>query len=100
MRFPRNLNLVTARVEDDRASAAREMSPSNPTTPTPEEVGAEALDLAFWNSVTGSGRREEFQAYLEQHPNGHLPDSPARRRQLSELIRMARVTLAELKERR
>ena len=40
--------------------------------PTPEEVAAEALDLAFWNSVKDSNRREELQAYLEQHPNGHF----------------------------
>jgi hypothetical protein len=40
--------------------------------PTPEEVAAEALDLAFWNSVKDSDRREELQAYLEQHPNGHF----------------------------
>jgi hypothetical protein len=40
--------------------------------PTPEEVAAEALDLAFWNSVKDSERREELQAYLEQHPNGHF----------------------------
>jgi hypothetical protein len=30
------------------------------------------LDLAFWNSVKDSYRREELQAYLEQHPNGHF----------------------------
>jgi adenylate cyclase len=40
--------------------------------PTPEEVAAKALDLAFWNSVKDSDRREELQAYLEQHPNGHF----------------------------
>jgi len=44
----------------------------SPATPTPEEVAAEALDLAFWNSVKDSNRREEFRAYLEQHPNGHF----------------------------
>ena len=40
--------------------------------PAPEEVAADALELAFWNSVKDSNRREEFQAYLEQHPNGHF----------------------------
>ena len=46
--------------------------PQAPAAPTPEEVAAEALDLAFWNSVKDSNRREELQAYLEQHPNGHF----------------------------
>jgi adenylate cyclase len=47
------------------------LSPT-PTTPTPEEAAADALDLAFWNSVKDSNRLEELQAYLEQHPNGHF----------------------------
>jgi hypothetical protein len=33
---------------------------------------AEELDLAFWNSVKDSNRRDELQAYLDQHPNGHF----------------------------
>jgi adenylate cyclase len=53
-----------------RLNAAALSSPS--PAPTPEEVAAEALDLAFWNSVKDSDRREELQAYLEQHPNGHF----------------------------
>jgi adenylate cyclase len=53
-----------------RLDAAALSSPS--PAPTPEEVAAEALDLAFWNSVKDSDRREELQAYLEQHPNGHF----------------------------
>jgi adenylate cyclase len=47
------------------------LSPT-PAPPTPEEAAADALDLAFWNSVRDSNRREELQAYLEQHPNGHF----------------------------
>jgi hypothetical protein len=31
-------------------------------------------DLAFWNSVKDSNRRDELQAYLTQHPNGHLAE--------------------------
>jgi adenylate cyclase len=50
---------------------AAALSPT-PTTPTPEEAATDALDLAFWNSVKDSNRREELQAYLEQHPNGHF----------------------------
>ena len=48
------------------------LSPTGPPAATPEEVAAEALDLAFWNSVKDSNRREELQAYLDQHPNGHF----------------------------
>jgi hypothetical protein len=48
------------------------LRPLSPATPTPEEVAAEALDLAFWNSVKDSNRRDELQAYLEQHPYGHF----------------------------
>jgi class 3 adenylate cyclase len=51
---------------------AAELSPASPATPTPEGTAAEALDLAFWNSVKDSDRREELQAYLEQHPYGHF----------------------------
>jgi adenylate cyclase len=36
------------------------------------DTAADALDLAFWNSVKDSDRREELQAYLDQHPNGHF----------------------------
>jgi adenylate cyclase len=43
-----------------------------PAAPTAEEVAADALDLAFWDSVKDSNRREELQAYLDQHPNGHF----------------------------
>ena len=39
---------------------------------TPADVAVDAFDLAFWNSVKDSNRREEVQAYLEQHPNGHF----------------------------
>jgi class 3 adenylate cyclase len=51
---------------------ATALLPADPATPTPEEAAAEALDLAFWNSVKDSDRREELEAYLEQHPNGHF----------------------------
>ena len=39
---------------------------------TPADAAGDALDLAFWNSVKDSNRREELQAYLDQHPNGHF----------------------------
>jgi adenylate cyclase len=35
-------------------------------------AASDELDLAFWNSVKDSCRREELQAYLDQHPNGHF----------------------------
>jgi adenylate cyclase len=44
----------------------------SPATPTPEEVAVDEFDLAFWNSVKDSDRREELQAYLDQHPDGHF----------------------------
>jgi adenylate cyclase len=47
-------------------------SPPSPVTPTAEDAAAAALDLAFWDSVKESNRREEIQAYLDQHPNGHF----------------------------
>jgi adenylate cyclase len=49
-----------------------ELSPSTAAAPKPDAAAAEALDLAFWNSVKDSNRREEFEAYLEQHPDGHF----------------------------
>jgi class 3 adenylate cyclase len=50
---------------------AAALSPA-PAPPTAEEAAADALDLAFWNSVKDSNRHEELEAYLEQHPNGHF----------------------------
>ena len=56
------------------ASLARTRLDSAALSPpmTPEDAAADALDLAFWNSVKDSNRREELQAYLEQHPDGHF----------------------------
>lgn len=47
------------------------------STPAAEELAPAAavpdpLDLTFWNSVKDNDRREELEAYLEQHPNGHF----------------------------
>jgi hypothetical protein len=67
-RYPEGTFASLARTRLDAAA----LSPAEPAAPTPEEVAAEALDLAFWNSVKDSNRREELQAYLEQHPNGHF----------------------------
>jgi adenylate cyclase len=47
-------------------------APGDPVMPTAEDAAAAALDLAFWDSVKDSNRREEIQAYLDQHPNGHF----------------------------
>jgi adenylate cyclase len=43
---------------------AAPLSPA-PAPPTAEEVAVDALDLAFWNSVKDSHRREELEAYLK-----------------------------------
>jgi adenylate cyclase len=55
-----------------RLDTAAHSSDTGPTAQTSAEIAADALDLAFWNSVKDSTRREELQAYLEQHPNGHF----------------------------
>jgi hypothetical protein len=44
----------------------------SPAYPGPADTAADALDLAFWSSVKDSNRRDELQAYLDQHPNGHF----------------------------
>jgi adenylate cyclase len=44
----------------------------SPADSIPADAAADALDLAFWNSVKDSDGREELQAYLDQHPNGHF----------------------------
>jgi adenylate cyclase len=67
-RYPEGTFASLARTRLDAAA----LSPASPATPTPEEAAAEALDLAFWNSVKDSDRREELQTYLEQHPHGHF----------------------------
>ena len=67
-RYPEGTFASLARTRLDAAAP----SSAGRAAPTPEEVAAEALDLAFWNSVKDSNRREEFQAYLEQHPNGQF----------------------------
>jgi adenylate cyclase len=46
----------------------------SPEETAPADPGAEALDLAFRNSVKDSNRREELEAYLKQHPDGHFAD--------------------------
>ncbi len=66
--YPEGTFASVARIRLDAAASA----PPSPATPTAEEVAAEALDLAFWTSVKDSDRREEIEAYLEQHPNGHF----------------------------
>ena len=47
---------------------------TRPPVPSPADVAADELDLAFWNSVKDSNRRDELQAYLTQHPNGHFAE--------------------------
>ncbi|MBV9685635.1 MAG: adenylate/guanylate cyclase domain-containing protein [Alphaproteobacteria bacterium] len=59
-------SLARARLE----SAA--LSPGESSDPEAGNTGPDALDLAFWDSVKDSNRREELEAYLEQHPNGHF----------------------------
>jgi len=55
-----------------RLDAAARSPIDGPADPTPAEAAVDALDLAFWESVKDSSRREELKAYLQQHPNGHF----------------------------
>ena len=66
--YPEGTFASLARTRIDAAA----LSPPDTKAPTPEEIAAEALDLAFWSSVKDSNRREEIEAYIEQHPNGHF----------------------------
>jgi adenylate cyclase len=66
--YPEGTFASLARTRLDAAA----LSLTGPPVPTSGELAAEALDVAFWNSVKDSNRRDELQAYLEQHPNGHF----------------------------
>ena len=66
--YPEGTFAPLARTRLDAAA----LSPTGPPAPTPADAAADALDLAFWNSVKDSNRREELEAYLEQHPDGHF----------------------------
>lgn len=60
-----------ASIAGTRLAAAEDSSRSDSDTPS-AAAAVEELDLAFWNSVKDSNRREQLQAYLDQHPNGHF----------------------------
>jgi adenylate cyclase len=64
--FPEGTFASIAQTRLDAAS----LSLTRPPVPSP----ADELDLAFWNSVKDSNRRDELQAYLTQHPNGHFAE--------------------------
>jgi len=65
--YPEGTFASLARTRIDTAELAPALA-----APTLDEVAVDAFDLAFWDSVKDSNRREEFEAYLEQHPNGHF----------------------------
>jgi adenylate cyclase len=67
-RYPEGTFAALARTRREAAALA---APGE-ASPGAGEASAEALDLAFWNSVKDSNRREELEAYLERHPNGHF----------------------------
>jgi class 3 adenylate cyclase len=62
-----------ASIAQTRLDAAS-LSLTRPPVPSPADVAADELDLAFWNSVKDSNRRDELQAYLTHHPNGHFAE--------------------------
>jgi adenylate cyclase len=66
--YPEGTFASLARTRLEATVASNNGPPPSP----PADPAADALDLAFWNSVKDSNRREELQAYLEQHPNGHF----------------------------
>jgi adenylate cyclase len=66
--YPEGTFASLARARLDTAA----LSLTDPPAPTPADAAADALDLAFWNSVKDNNRREELEAYLEQHPDGHF----------------------------
>jgi class 3 adenylate cyclase len=66
--YPEGTFASLARTRRDAAAG----SPAGAVAPAPPDAVAEALDLAFWNSVKDSNRRDELAAYLEQHPDGHF----------------------------
>ena len=67
--YPEGTFASLARTRIDTAELAPALA-----APTLDEVAVDAFDLAFWDSVKDSNRREEFEAYLEQHPNGHFAE--------------------------
>jgi hypothetical protein len=59
-------------------------------TSTPAEAATDALDLAFWNSLKDTYRREELEAYLAETQTATSRNSPARgsrRRKRTNLVR-------------
>jgi adenylate cyclase len=66
-RYPDGTFAALARTRRDAA-----LHPEADAEQLGTEPAADPLDLAFWESVKDSDRREELEAYLEQHPNGHF----------------------------
>jgi class 3 adenylate cyclase len=67
-RYPEGTFASLARTRLDAAAlSSRDSQDSAPAT-----AAVDGLDLAFWDSVKDSHRREELQAYLERHPDGHF----------------------------
>jgi hypothetical protein len=66
-RYPEGTFAPLARTRLDLAAPSSGDSPDLASA-----AKADPLDLAFWNSVKDSNRREELQAYLEQHPGDHF----------------------------
>jgi adenylate cyclase len=67
-RYPEGTFATLARTRIAATNEAAEGAPDAGSA----AAAADELDLAFWNSVKDSHRRDELQAYLDQHPNGHF----------------------------
>jgi class 3 adenylate cyclase len=66
--YPEGTFASLARTRLQGAGPSLEKAPDSASA----EASADEFDLVFWNSVKDSYRREELQAYLDQHPNGHF----------------------------
>ncbi|HTV29885.1 MAG TPA: adenylate/guanylate cyclase domain-containing protein [Xanthobacteraceae bacterium] len=72
---PAELEAYLERYPDGTFAALAKTRLASAQSPEPSghpDAAADALDLAFWDSVKDSNRREELEAYLEQHPDGHF----------------------------
>ena len=65
--YPDGTFASLARTRLDSAALSPEIPPDSAPA-----AATDPLDLAFWDSVKDSNRREELEAYLEQHPKGHF----------------------------
>ena len=47
-------------------------TPAPPARSSPAKPSEQKLELAFWQSIEQSTNSDDFEAYLEQYPNGEF----------------------------